>query len=477
MSVEPSFRTAIFFISFQNYSSMSKRKILLLSLIFLFSALIAFPVSKKAITPETALKSYLQSKDKTFGWKVINSSKSEGLSTYQIVFSSQTWRGIHWRHELFVMVPDKLTYNDALLFITGGSVTEGQPNLHKMEDELVKAFGQMAIKNQAITSIIWQVPNQPLYGGKTEDELISYTYHNFLNDGDYSWPLLFPMTKSAVKAMDVIQLFAKKELKHKVNEFVVSGASKRGWTTWLTAAIDARVKAIAPMVIDVLNMPVSIEYHKVNWGDYSIQIEDYVNLGIAQKMSTEGGQTLVQMVDPYSYRRYLTMPKMIFMGTNDEYWPVDAIKNYIDSIPGENHICYIANAGHGLGDKRQALNTLSAFFGMTITNSAYPLNDYSISEKDNKIEVQLNTSAGQLVGTRLWTSTSADREFRDKKWSSADLGMAGTSRVNVEVAYPGSGYKAFYVELVYKTPLGHEYTETTRMFLTSASKVLLGISE
>ena len=60
------------------------------------------------------------------------------------------------------------------------------------------------------------------------------------------------------------------------------------------------------------------------------------------------------------------MPKMIFIGTNDEYWPVDAIKNYINDIPGENYIHYVPNAGHGLGDGQQALTALSAFFGITL---------------------------------------------------------------------------------------------------------------
>jgi PhoPQ-activated pathogenicity-related protein len=453
------------------------RRLFFLILLTLLTVQSGFSAPKKAVTPQTALASYLNNKDKTFGWEIIKTAKNQGVTFYQVVFTSQKWRNITWKHELFIMVPEQLEHSDALLFITGGSVKNGQPNLHKMDDELVMAFGQIAAKNKAVTSIIWQVPNQPLYGEKTEDELISYTYHNYLNDGDHTWPLLFPMTKSAVRAMDVIQQFTKKELKHKTNAFVVSGASKRGWTTWLTGASDKRVKAIAPMVIDVLNMPVSIEYHKTTWGDYSIQIEDYVKLGIAQKMSTPGGSALVEMVDPYSYRRNLTMPKMIFMGTNDEYWPVDAIKNYIDSIPGNNHICYIPNAGHGLGDKRQALNTLSAFFGTTITNSAYPGNAHSIATKNGKISVGVQTSSNVLTGVRLWTSTSTDRDFRDEKWASKDLGIAGKQAVDVEVEYPGSGYKAFYVELVYKAPLGHEYTETTRMYLADKNKVFLGINE
>lgn len=67
--------------------------------------------------------------------------------------------------------------------------------------------------------------------------------------------------------MDIVQKFSKTELKKKVKHFVVSGASKRGWTTWLTGANDKRVKAIGQMVIDVLNMPVNVDYQKKVWGD------------------------------------------------------------------------------------------------------------------------------------------------------------------------------------------------------------------
>src|SRR5690606_13795023 len=109
-----------------------------------------------------------------------------------------------------------------------------------------------------------------------------------------------------------------------VNRFIVSGASKRGWTTWLAAATgDPRIKAIAPMVIDVLNMPVNLQYQVDSYGAYSEQIQDYVNLGIVQSIATEEGKALTTMIDPYSYRPLLTAPKMIFIGTNDEYWTVD----------------------------------------------------------------------------------------------------------------------------------------------------------
>jgi len=54
-----------------------------------------------------------------------------------------------------------------------------------------------------------------------------------------------------------------------VDGFVVAGGSKRGWTTWTTAAVDRRVVAIAPMVIDLLNIVPSFQHHLAVYGYYA----------------------------------------------------------------------------------------------------------------------------------------------------------------------------------------------------------------
>jgi len=441
------------------------RKLVIIFLALLYSANLVFAEKNSPVTPDNALRSYLNNGDKSFKWEVQDKKDAEGVTLYRIIFTSQTWRNLVWKHELTVMVPDDLKYKDALLFITGGSVKNGEPNIHKWDTDEIGLFSQIAKTNKAIVAIIWQIPNEPLFNDLTEDEIISYTFHNFQEDHDYTWPLLFPMVKSAIRAMDAVQEFAKKDLKTKVNKFVVSGASKRGWTTWLTGASDKRVEAIGPMVIDMLNMQVNIPYHKVAWGEYSIQIEDYVKLGVAQQVGSPEGEALVKMVDPYSYRKILTMPKMIFNGTNDEYWPVDAIKNYIDDIPGDNHLCYTPNAGHGLGDKKVALSTLSAFFGEAITGNKHPKCDYTISEDNGKVTLEVKADPKLLDDAILWSADSNDRDFRDEKWTEKSLGEKGKKDFTIDLNYPKSGYKAFYIDLKYKAPFGKDYTQSTRMFL------------
>lgn len=427
------------------------------------------------ITPETALQRYLDNGDKTFKWEVVDTYPLENgqVTAYDLKLTSQTWREYTWIHQLTILKPNQVSYDESLLFITGGSVKDGEPNYKGHDDVLTINLASIAKKNKAIISIINQTPNQPLYDDLTEDELISFTLHNFKNDGDFTWPLLFPMVKSAVKAMDAVQEYSKKELKVDINRFIVSGASKRGWTTWLTGANDPRVVAIAPMVIDVLNMPVSLDYQIEVWKEYSIQIEDYVKLEIPQMVHTEGGDAITQMVDPYSYRQNLTMPKMIFIGTIDEYWPVDAIKNYLDSIPGQNFIQYVPNAGHDLGDKKQAFQALSSFLSLTLTNQNYPVCAWNLVESNPEIHLIATATPELLDDAILWSSVSEDRDFRDEQWTSQSLHVKNVDKVESLVDYPESGFKAFYLDLKYTDPNGQQFVESTRMYVADSTHVFV----
>lgn len=428
--------------------------------------------SPKEITPETALQAYLQNDDKTYDWELKESYEFDGLNVYNLLVTSQKWREYTWRHQVAVIVPDSLNYDGALLFITGGSNKDEMPNWKKPDDDNIRIMSSVAKKNRAIVAVVFQVPNQPLYGDLTEDELISLTLHNYRNDKDYSWPLLFPMVKSAIRTMDAVQAFSEKELEHDINRFLVSGASKRGWTTWLTGAHDSRVAAIAPMVIDMLNMPKSISYHLEAWGDYSIQIQDYVTLGIAQDVNTPDGQEITTMVDPYSYRAQLTMPKLVFIGTNDEYWPVDAVKHYIQNIPGKNYLHYVPNAGHGLGDKKQAVQALSAFLGEMLQEDFHPPCSWDLEENKEEIVLKVNIPGEKPKGAVLWVAESEDRDFRNNEFVSSPVDTVSNGTITLTMKYPESGFRAFYLDLLYPDNNGELYSKSTRMFVSDQQKVL-----
>lgn len=442
------------------------------SFLFIYLISISFVFSQNTITPQTALKNYLKNDDKTYQWELKDSIELGAVKGYHLLLTSQKWREYTWRHQLTVFVPKEVKYDGAMLFINGGSNKDEQPNWSKTSG-LWPILSGISEKNKAIVALINQVPNQPFYGNLIEDALISYTLHQFKLTKDYSFPLLFPMVKSAVRAMDAVQEFTKKKTNVLVNNFLVTGGSKRGWTTWLSAAIDdKRVKAIAPIVIDMLNMPATLNYQYESYGEYSEQINDYVKLGIPQGTATEDGKTINDMIDPFSYRSNLTVPKMIFIGTNDEYWTVDAIKFYYDKIPGKNLIHYTPNVGHSLGGGKQAFEALGAFFGTTIMNKEYPLATWKVKPTNENLSFEITPDTTDLVEATLWHTTSSDRDFRNNLWLSRNIKLDSLPNIRVMISFPKKGFQAFYLDLKYNGPNGGTYTTSTRVYVTDGKEVL-----
>ncbi len=425
-----------------------------------------------ATQAENELKDYINRDEPVYSYELKEVQKEKEIEIHYLLLTSQTWQDIVWNHQLTILVPEKPNdLEHALLFITGGSNKDGEPKWSKANEDVLKIFGSIAIKSGCPVAVINQVPNQPLYGGKVEDEIIAYSFEKFLETEDPTWPLLFPMTKSAIKAMDAIQSYSQEKLNQTINHFVVSGGSKRGWTTWLTGASDPRVKAIGPMVIDTLNMGPQMEYQLEVWGKYSHQINDYTKLDLPNKIKEPEGQKLTNLVDPYAYRDQLEIPKLIFIGTNDQYWPVDAVKFYFDELSGPKYIHYVPNAGHDLGGGEQAGRALGAFFALNAKGDQLPKLEWEANEQEGKAEIVVATN-DSIQEVNLWTVASSDRDFRDDKWSKLAISSKQSPKFKAFVSFPESGYKAFYMECVYPSPLGKTYSMSTRIYVMDSKGIV-----
>jgi PhoPQ-activated pathogenicity-related protein len=399
-----------------------------------------------------ALEDFVKKPDASYQWKArATTNLPSGHAVTHLEMTSQTWREHPWTHHLQVVRPAKVRNPDiAFLFVTGdGSGRSSLPMLATLAD-----------RAGAVAVVITRVPNQPLYDGRKEDALIAFTFDQYLKTGDATWPLLFPMVKSAVRGMDTVQAHAKQQHGQNIEKFVVGGASKRGWTTWLTAAADARVTAIAPMVIDMLNMKAQTEWAEKVYGKQSEQIGDYTELQLHKRMDEPRMVELRGWVDPYSYRQRYNLPKLLLLGTNDPFWTVDALRHYWDELPGPKLVFQTPNAGHDLGDRRDAIATLAAFFEMIADCQPLPKMEWTFKNGTDQAEVDVSLNQ-PAKGIRLFTSDSADRDFRDGTWTSRPLQEKRSQRAVGQVRVPGKGYRAFLAEVTLTSPSGHDYKLST----------------
>ena len=444
----------MFDVSFSGVSSDNRGRILGVALLLM--TLLAMSESLA-----NALETYVRKPDASFAWKRTEQKKIKDLTLTHLEFISQTWRGHFWSHHLLVVRPTTVRQADvAMLFITGGSY-------NAPDEKETERFHEVAQRAGAVVAILNKVPNQPLYDGRKEDALIAFTFDQYLKTGDPTWPLLFPMVKSAVRAMDTLQSFARQEFDQKIERFVVSGESKRGWTSWLTGAVDTRVVAIAPMAIDMLNMKAQLDWTEKMYGQQSDEISDYTDLNLHQKLDDPPMQTLRAWVDPYSYRRSYTMPKLLLLGTNDPYWVVDSLRHYWSDLPEPKLVFQTPNAGHDLGGGHDAWQTLAAWFQMIADRQLLPKVEWQVRDGTDGaagLTVRVDQPANKV---RLWTAHSADRDFRDEKWTSRELEtQPGSSQASANVPKPAAGFTAFLAEVELTAPTGHCYKLSTQVQVT-----------
>lgn len=434
------------------------------------ASLLCLQLALPAPALSTALERYVHRPEPQFSWKLkdkVDIAES-GDRIYELHFMSQVWQGIRWEHQLQVYRPRDVRPNPTLLlWVTGGAPRPASISL---------GF-ELARQIHAPVAFLYHIPNQPLLEAKLfEDDLIAETFVRYLKTKDEDWPLLFPMVKSVIKAMDVLQAFGKQQWDAPIHSFIVSGASKRGWTSWLAAAVDKRIRAIAPLVIDTLNMREQMPRQLEAFGAYSAELAPYTARGLLPIPETPEAERLLNMVDPWAYRNRLVLPKLIVNGTNDFYWAIDALNVYWRDIPGDNRVIYVPNAGHDLrrrdrpqGDQlTHLLNGLAAFVRYQGSGRAMPSLNWLHESIGGKL--QLTVDATPPPGAaRLWVARSPTQDFRAAKWIARPVTISG-GKIIGEVTRPEKGYVAFFGELDYSIDgLRHQLSTQVRIFECQAA--------
>ena len=416
---------------------------------------------------KTALAEYVEKPDSSYNYKIRRITKrSDGVSYAEIVMTSQTWHE-PWKHQLLIIIPSTIRQDatHALMLVSGGrwnkSFEDSDYVSKKLESNLW-LYINLANKVGTPIAVVSQIPYQPMWGMK-EDALIAHTFSKYLETGDTNWPLLLPMVKSAVRAMDTIQDFTKKQWSLDIKTFTVTGASKRGWTTWLTGAVDKRVTAIAPMVIDILNMGKQMERQQevLGKGNFSEKIGEYTQRGIQLQTETPIGKSLLSIVDPYSYRENITQPKVIILGTNDRYWTLDALNYYWKELVGQKYILYVPNRGHKLSEYMKIMGTINAIHQNAAFGTVLPNLTWHSNTVKGRLSYTLKSDM-EPYAVRAWFAESPIKDFRDAEWNTSNLKLR-KGKYNFKIKTPADKCVAVFIEAEYEANMNYFFTTNIRI--------------
>ena len=175
------------------------------------------------------------------------------------------------------------------------------------------------------------------------------------------------------------------------------------------------------------------------------------------------------MIDPFTYRTALTEPKLVVLGTHDDYTPTDALNLYWNDLPGPRSVLYLPNTTHAGVYSHSSVNpTAFAFVRTLAADETVPDIDWSVEIVGEVVAVRA-TPQGAATAVLLWTALPSGRDLRVSTWREQAMrqlpAVPGEAAgvYAAEVPLPAEGYAAFFVEAEFGDSASYKLTTTIQV--------------
>ncbi len=427
---------------------------------------------------QTSLPSYPSSYIKT------GETNSPGIRKLSYQLISQQWPYHNnppvdpsiWQHNINIYIPDDPKTDTAFLYI-------GAEDIHSAENFIFSSidknevlndddFSKIAIKSQMVVVALSDIPNQPItfypFPFKySEDLLVAHSWKLFLDDPQTNefLPVHLAMVLATIKTMDLAQGEMNK-LNLNINSFILSGASKRGWTAWLTNIADNRVTAFIPIVFDLLNSEENIKRISMAYaGNWPIAFLPYYVEYITPYLGTEKFKELMKIQDPLVYlqtkkAKRLEVEKYMVNASGDDFFLPDNSLTYLKKLPGEqNTLRILPNSSHRVDPQRVLEGSIIPFLIRYKTAKNLPvisweLKDNLINNKEHQLYIAFNEKPKSIIAWLALNPT--DRDFRYAcgiRYLGNPIEIPEGNKLIYSILEPEQGWSALFIELQFEDGL------------------------
>lgn len=393
-------------------------------------------LAAQTVAPIASLDDYLKLDTGKPNWTMGPSNREFD----ELRLNSLTWQGDQWRHEIIISGA-KIKSDTIILNLTGD-------RMGNTMDEFTTLFSKTC---HLPVATVYGIPNQPTLGMR-EDELVGFAIQKFFTTKDNTWPLLLPMTKSAIQSMDAIEEWSNGRFK----KFILTGTSKRGATSWLAASSgDARIVGIVPTVADaMMDMTRQLQVQKKAWGRYTPMISDFEKMDPVPFFLFPRGREMMNLSDPYFALSKVRVPVLAVDATNDAFVVTDSAKLYWDDIKVPKLFKTIPNATHFFAIPNARVAGYSRAQSIDFMNSVRYFAECISGKIPGGLPDISDTRNPRRGAAKTWSTGADTLWLTDSTWK------AGTSSPSAkfaasftDVTFRGDGYTASFSSMVNVTAL------------------------
>ena len=407
----------------------------------------------------TPLDDYVAAKDPNYGWFDTNNTVTFDLlraKAHILNVTSQQWlttdkaigpNGALWTHQVAVAIPDKPRGSGTAVALLTGGCNEGPPKPPDQHDEYLLIAATVADMTGLIAIVVYQIPNchivypsDPERKGRSEDAMIAWAWREYVKDPahDPKWLPRLPMVKAGMACMLAAEEFVATlgsvetaaTAVAPISSWTVSGASKRGWTSWMVGAVAAggmcawcpKVSALAPLVPIVPYLNHSVHLQRQSLGGFTFAFSDYLDAGVLQLFDTPEFQTGLALIEPAPnyIERLAKLPKMAVVSSDDEFMQLDWTQHGWATLPGETHLLVAPNSEHSLSSAiPELIPSLAAFIASVDAKeppSARPQFSYAVDASSGALTVTLPAGSPTPLKVVLRHAQTTSDKRRDFRW-------------------------------------------------------------
>ena len=357
---------------------------------------------------------------------------------------SSTWFGQDIYNTMTIYIPEDIpqeNWGKAAVLLQGGTV-QLDPTL-----DFIRDFGQNTALSLKIPICLITSPINPSnYGYASETELAVEFRKIMLLDNNLLREIAYPL---AIKQMRAMTYMTTLDIAKNPINFITGGSSKRGLAQWIVASVDNRVIGFlssAYAAPDLLNYWELVEN---NWGGES-------PLGDAAEsrewLLTPVGMTYQEYFDPYQFSDTIDVPFILMVGTNDNYYPLEAANSLLLKLDNPKALELVPNYPHGMGSIKHLQNWRTIIQASLIDRKfGEIINNYEINATTSKIIINTNiTNSEEIKDIKCWFTINEDLDFRSANWDSRTMNYLGFNRFEIILDFTSKikNYGAFFIELI-----------------------------
>ncbi|WP_455285651.1 PhoPQ-activated pathogenicity-related family protein [Cupriavidus necator] len=396
------------------------------------------------------------------------STPTPGIEKRTFRMTSQSWsperlvQPTEWLHEVTLYIPDHALRQRALVIVNNGSRYSLEGATRTLATDFpAQTLADIAQATKTVVVSVEDVPNQALVyaddgKARTEDASVAHSWSLFMT-APHARPTMslhIPMAATVSRALTLAQ----RELASLgIHRFIVSGISKRAWSSWLATIADPRIDAVVPFAMDLLDTRAALKHIFQSYGgNWPLAFRPYYTEAIDRRIDTQPFSWLMQIEDPLAYlgTQYgarLAVPKYIVNASGDEFFVPDNSKFYYDRLPGEKALRMVPNSSHG-GIRNSATEVLTSFVNRFQQSMPLPVVQAELrNPKSGPSIVGRSSEVPQKL--LLWRATNPSaRDFRHAcgiRFVSTPVQTTDPQTFDVPLEFPASGWSAQFVEATF----------------------------